>query len=98
MRWGGLETPRGCPHKALNLARLPIPPPARGAIVTALREHPIQHHGVREEEHRDDRRQAREVALDDVGASLRLRREAHASEAGLTAGMHQHENHKSSRN
>ena len=28
VRWRGLEPPRGCPHKALNLARLPIPPPA----------------------------------------------------------------------
>src|SRR5947209_3368379 len=27
VRWRGLEPPRGCPHKALNLARLPIPPP-----------------------------------------------------------------------
>ena len=33
MRWRGLEPPRACAHKALNLARLPIPPPARGAIV-----------------------------------------------------------------
>ena len=31
MRWRGLEPPRACAHKALNLARLPIPPPARGA-------------------------------------------------------------------
>ena len=30
MRWRGLEPPRPCGHKALNLARLPIPPPARG--------------------------------------------------------------------
>ena len=31
MRWRGLEPPRPKGHKALNLARLPIPPPARGA-------------------------------------------------------------------
>ena len=91
MRWRGLEPPRGCPHKALNLARLPIPPPARGAIVPGLREQPVQDHGVQEEEHGHDRRQAREVALDDVGASLRLRREAHTTEARLAAGVHQHE-------
>ncbi len=30
MRWRGLEPPRPKGHKALNLARLPIPPPARG--------------------------------------------------------------------
>ena len=33
MRWRGLEPPRPKGHKALNLARLPIPPPARGAVV-----------------------------------------------------------------
>ncbi len=45
MRWRGLEPPRACAHKALNLARLPIPPPARGAIVpgpVAVREQPVQ--------------------------------------------------------
>src|SRR6478735_3968059 len=67
VRWRGLEPPRACAHKALNLARLPIPPPARGAIVpAALREQPVEHHGVEEEEDPDDGRQAREVALDDV--------------------------------
>src|SRR6476646_10078687 len=72
MRWRGLEPPRACAHKALNLARLPIPPPARGAIVpgAVLREQSVQDHGVEEEEHRDHRRQAREVALDDVGSAL----------------------------
>ena len=33
MRWRGLEPPRPKGHKALNLARLPIPPPARGAAL-----------------------------------------------------------------
>ena len=37
MRWRGLEPPRPQGHKALNLARLPIPPPAResGAVYRA---------------------------------------------------------------
>ena len=30
MRMRGLEPPRGCPHTALNRARLPIPPHPRG--------------------------------------------------------------------
>jgi hypothetical protein len=28
---GGLEPPRGCPHRNLNPARLPIPPLARSS-------------------------------------------------------------------
>ena len=33
MRMRGLEPPRGCPHTALNRARLPIPPHPRGRTV-----------------------------------------------------------------
>ena len=34
MRLRGVEPPRGCsPHKALNLARLPVPPQARDATI-----------------------------------------------------------------
>src|SRR5439155_7127374 len=35
VRWRGLEPPRPEGHKALNLARLPIPPPARGGGIVA---------------------------------------------------------------
>ena len=64
-------------HKALNLARLPIPPPALGRAhcsavlpVGLTSEQAVEHDGVGGEEDPDHDRQARQVALDDVGASL----------------------------
>ena len=39
-------------------------------------------------------RQAGQVALDDVGAALRGRREPHAAEAGVAAGMHEDQQHE----
>ena len=93
MRWRGLEPPRGCPTRPSTLrvyqfrhqraARLYPGSTASTRYRTTV---------LMKKSTAIERRQAREVALDDVGASLRLRREPHASEAGLAAGMHQHEN------
>jgi hypothetical protein len=44
---------------------------------------------VEREECRDDHRQPREVALDDVRTALRGGREAHAAEAGIAPGVHE---------
>ena len=57
----------------------------------ALLEQPEEHDRVREEQHRDHDRHAREVALDDVRAALRDRREAHAAEARVAPGVHEDE-------
>src|SRR5205807_9347923 len=80
-----------CTHKALNLARLPIPPPARGAtvIVAGLLEKLEEPDRVGDEDQSDEARQPRQIALDDVRSALRGRREAHAAEAGVTAGAHE---------
>src|SRR5579864_1962179 len=40
VRWRGLEPPRPRGHKALNLARLPIPPPARGRRILLAPQRP----------------------------------------------------------
>ena len=91
-------------HQALNLARLPIPPPARGVVMIAaapwaggaralarLREEAVQHDGVGRKQGGHHDRQPREVSLDDVRAALRGRREADAAEARVAARVHEHE-------
>src|ERR1051326_1178191 len=46
---------------------------------------------VRDEEHRDGDRVARQVPLDDVRPALRGGREAHAAHAGFAAAVHEDE-------
>ena len=57
-------------------------------------EQAIEHNGVREEEHRDDHRQPRQVPLDDVRPTLRTRGEPHATQAGIAARVHQNQRDK----
>ena len=45
----------------------------------------------------DDHGQPRQVPLDDVRPALRGRREAHAAEAGVAAGVHQDQRHERGR-
>ena len=54
-----------------------------------LREQAIEHDRVREEEDRDEERQPRQVALDDVRPALRGGREAHTAEPGVSPRVHQ---------
>ena len=54
--------------------------------------------GIREEDHRDDDRQTRQVPLDYVRAALRRRREAHPAEPGVATGMHEDQTHERHRN
>ncbi len=65
-------------------------PPTRSTS-RRLREHAVQHDGVRGEEHGHCDRQARQVPLDDVRAALGRRREADAAEARVASRVHEHE-------
>jgi hypothetical protein len=55
----------------------------------ALLEQVEEQDRVQREQDRDEDRQARQVPLDDVRAALLCRSEAHPTETGVTAGMHQ---------
>src|SRR4029453_14865429 len=82
MRWRGLEPPR--PKWPLG----PQPSASTNSATSARRESlekVEQDQWVDPEERRDDHRESREVALDDVRPALRMRREAEAAHARFAA-------------